>query len=285
MKATIRKPDWFKVPLSGDTGAEVKRLLKDLNLHTVCREAHCPNIGECFNQGTATFLVLGEICTRNCRFCAVKAGTPEAPDTEEPERIAHAVQKLKLKHCVITGVNRDDLPLGGAEYYALTVRYVREFNHYCKIEVLPGDFSGEMDALKIVLDANPDVFNHNLETIRRLTPIIRDQRASYDVSMRILQQAKIYKPEIKTKSGLLVGLGETFEELIEAMKDLRAIRCDGITIGQYIPPSAKHYPVKKYYHPDEFSELEFIGQNLGFSGVAASPLVRSSYHAGDFFKV
>ena len=284
MSVGYRKPDWFKVPLSDRFGAEVKRLLADLQLHTVCREAHCPNIGECFNRGTATFLILGEVCTRNCRFCAIQSGKPEAPDPEEPNRIAQAVKRLNLTHCVITGVNRDDLPRGGADYYAETVEKVKGLNPKTSVEVLPGDFDGSGEALKIVLDSNPDVFNHNLETVRRLTPLARDRRADYDISLNLLRMAKELRPDIKTKSGLLVGLGETTDEIIEAMYDLREVKCDGITLGQYIPPSSEHHPVEKYYTPEEFADFAGIARQLNFSGIASGPLVRSSYHAGDFFK-
>ena len=283
MKQIQRKPNWFKVSLSDGGGAEVKRMLNDLNLNTVCREARCPNLGECFNRGTATFLILGDICTRNCRFCAVESGIPLKPSPDEPQRVAEAVRRLKLRHCVITGVNRDDLPLGGAEYYAETVKRVREMNPAVTIEVLPGDFSGSYEALKLLLDSAPDVFNHNLETVERLTPVVRDHRADYRRSLEMLKKAKEYSPTLLTKSGILSGLGEILAEIIETLKDLRAVGCEGVTIGQYIPPSPEHFPVARYYHPDEFAEIERIARELGFTGVAAAPLVRSSYQAADFF--
>ncbi len=279
----IRKPDWFKAPLSDPAGLKVRRLLKELDLNTVCDQAHCPNIGECYNRGAATFLIMGEVCTRNCRFCAISSGVPLPLDPEEPLRVAQAVRKIRLRHCVITGVNRDDLPLGGAEHYAQTIRCVREYNPDTSVEVLPGDFSGSVEALETVLYAVPYVFNHNLETVERLTPLIRDPRADYRLSLRMLRLAKGIRPQVLTKSGIIIGLGETLEEIVDALEDLRQAGCDGVTIGQYIPPSPEHYPVKKFYRPEDFIELDRIARSMGFKGIASGPLVRSSYHAADFF--
>ena len=281
----IRKPEWFKVPLSDEKAMEVHRLMAKLDLHTVCRQAHCPNIGECFHNGTATFLILGDVCTRNCKFCDIKSGKPLAPNPEEPSRIAEAVKQLKLKHCVITGVNRDDLPWGGAHQYADTIEKVKEINPDTTVEALTGDFAGSMEALQFVLSADPDVFNHNIETVERLTPVVRDVRADYLTSLEILRLAAFERPDIRTKSGLLLGLGETHEEIIIALRDLRMVNCAGITIGQYIPPSSKHHPVEKYYTPEEFKEFENSAIEMGFSAVASGPLVRSSYHAATFFQV
>ena len=280
----LRKPYWFKVHLSDTTAFEVHKLMENLNLHTVCKEAHCPNIGECFGRRTAAFLILGDLCTRNCKFCAIKPGIPLPPDPQEPQRVAEAARRLNLKYCVITGVNRDDLPLGGAEHYAETIRQVKLINPGIEAEVLPGDFSGSKQAVRIVIDTEPKVFNHNLETVERLTPLIRDRRANYHTSLKILRIAKEIQPDILTKSGLIIGLGETEDEIISAFKDLRSVGCDGITIGQYIPPSKTHHPVAKYYTPEAFQALAGEAYNLGFRGVASAPLVRSSYRAGDFFR-
>lgn len=272
------------MPLSGSEAYRVHRLLDELQLHTVCRQARCPNIGECFNHGTATFLILGDTCTRSCRFCAINnEKNPPPPALDEPWRVAEAALNMKLKHCVITGVNRDDLPDGGAGHYAQTVRQVRRLNPGITIEILPGDFSGSIKALKLVLDSDPDIFNHNLETVERLAPVVRDRRANYRVSLEMLRRAKELRPAMKTKSGLMVGLGETFDEVIEAMADLRAVNCDGITIGQYIPPSPRHFPLDRYWTPEEFTRLGVKAREMGFSGVASAPLVRSSYNAAEFF--
>jgi len=279
----IRKPEWFKVQLFDADAFEVHRLMRELGLHTVCQEARCPNIGECFSRHTATFLILGDTCTRNCRFCAIKTGEPEPPDPAEPPRIAEAVKRMGLKYCVITGVNRDDLHLGGADYYAENIRQVKALNSGIRVEALPGDFSGSEEALKIVLEAEPYVFNHNIETVERLTPLIRDQRADYRTSLKMLRLAREHRPGIFTKSGMLIGLGETWEEILNAMKDLREADCGGVTIGQYIAPSREHNPVEKYYTPEEFKTLEIEAFKLGFKGVASGPLVRSSYRAADFF--
>ena len=279
----IRKPEWLKVQLSDADAFEVHRLMRELGLHTVCQEARCPNIGECFSHHTATFLILGDICTRNCRFCAIKTGEPALPDPDEPLRIAEAVKRMGLKYCVITGVNRDDLPLGGADYYAETIRQVKALNPGIRVEALSGDFSGSEEALKIVLEAEPYVFNHNIETVERLTSIIRDRRADYRTSLKLLRLAREYRPEMFTKSGALIGLGETWEEILSAMEDLREVDCDGVTIGQYIAPSTKHYQVDKYYTPEEFKTLEIEAYRMGFRGVAAGPLVRSSYRAMELF--
>ena len=283
MQITQRKPSWFKVPLSDKKALEVHRMMDEFNLHTVCREARCPNIGECFSRRTATFLILGDVCSRNCSFCTIKSGKPLPVDEDEPKRAAEAAKKLGLKHVVITGVNRDDLPLGGAEQYAKTVEALRKINADLVVEILPGDFGGEIEALEIILENPPDVFNHNLETVKRLTPLIRDRRADYATSLKVLKTAKEMLPGLLTKSGIILGLGEEFDEIIETMRDLREVDCDGITIGQYIAPSKEHHPVVKYYTPDEFRDLENVCRDMGFRGVASGPLVRSSYNAAGLF--
>lgn len=262
---------------------EIHRMMDELNLKTVCREAHCPNIGECFSRKTATFLILGDVCTRNCAFCMIKSGKPKPVDEQEPERIASAAGKMQLKHVVITGVNRDDLALGGAGQYAKTVHALRQIDPQLIIEILPGDFSGNIEALKLIMENPPDVFNHNVETVRRLTPLIRDRRADYTVSLKMLKTASELNPKILTKSGLILGLGEEWDEIIETLQDLRNVKCDGVTIGQYIAPSKRHHRVVKYYPPAEFGKLDKIARQMGFKGVASGPLVRSSYLASTLF--
>lgn len=274
-----KRPDWLKVRLpQGRSYGEIKELLRGLTLHSVCEEAHCPNIGECFESRTATFLILGRVCTRNCRFCAVESGRPTELDEREPERVAEAVKTLQLRHVVVTSVTRDDLDDGGAGIFAETVRQIRAAAPGCSVEVLIPDFKGSVSALETVVRACPDILNHNVETVVRLSRIVRPQ-ASYDRSVELLYQAKQIDRNTTTKSGLMVGLGETVEELLEAMHDMREAECDILTIGQYLSPSKRHVPVEKYYSPAEFERLRAEGERMGFGHVEAGPLVRSSYHA------
>jgi lipoic acid synthetase len=274
-----RKPPWLKVPFPG--GAQylrVKGLLRSSGLHTVCEEARCPNVGECFEGGTATFLILGDICTRACAFCAVNSGRPAGLDAAEPLRVARAASRLGLRHAVVTSVTRDDLPDGGASIFAATIRAIRRLSPGTSVEVLIPDFQGSRDALAAVMAARPDVLNHNLETVPRLYRRVRP-RAVYGRSLDLLARAKEMDGDVKTKSGLMVGLGEEREELLAVMADLVAVGCQVLTIGQYLQPTARHLPVARYYHPDEFAELAREGRRLGFRHVESGPLVRSSYHA------
>ncbi|MHC0038988.1 lipoyl synthase [Pseudoneobacillus sp. C159] len=278
----LRKPEWLKIKLNtNENYTGLKKMMREKNLHTVCEEARCPNIHECWAvRRTATFMILGDVCTRACRFCAVKTGLPNELDWAEPERVADSVSLMNLKHVVITAVARDDLKDGGAAVFAETVRAVRRKNPFTSIEVLPSDMGGIEENLKILMDAKPDILNHNIETVRRLTPRIR-ARAQYDRSLQFLQRAKMMQPTTPTKSSIMIGLGETKEEIIEAMDDLRANQVDIITIGQYLQPSKKHLKVEKYYTPAEFNELRDIAMTKGFSHCEAGPLVRSSYHADE----
>jgi lipoic acid synthetase len=281
------KPDWIRIRLGDPTNQNnVLKLIEGLNLHTVCQEARCPNIFECWSDRTATFMLGGDICTRHCGFCAVGKGVPMSLDPEEPKHVAEAVAHLNLAHTVITSVNRDDLPDGGAAHWAETIREVRASNPECKIEVLIPDFNGDEAALDTVLDAQPDVLNHNTETISRLYRRVRPD-AVYQQSLTLLQRAAARRDRARergerrmlTKSGIMVGLGETFEEVVELMKDLRAVSCDIMTIGQYLQPHARRLPVERYVTPEEFSQWREIGMNMGFHHVESSPLTRSSYHA------
>jgi lipoyl synthase len=277
------KPEWLKIRLGDPTNQNhVLQLIEGLNLHTVCQEARCPNIFECWSDRTATFMLGGDICTRHCGFCAVGKGAPAALDPLEPKHVAEAVAHLDLAHTVITSVNRDDLPDGGAAHWAETIRQVRALNPECKIEVLIPDFNGDEDALNTVLDAAPDVLNHNTETIARLYRRVRPD-AVYQQSLTLLERAAARRDResrgMLTKSGIMVGLGETFDEVVELMHDLRAVSCDIMTIGQYLQPHARRLPVERYVTPEEFAEWQRIGMTLGFSHVESSPLTRSSYHA------
>ncbi|WP_246945685.1 lipoyl synthase [Bacillus pinisoli] len=278
----VRKPDWLKIKLNtNENYTGLKKMMREKNLHTVCEEARCPNIHECWAvRKTATFMILGDVCTRACRFCAVKTGLPNELDWKEPERVADSVQLMGLKHAVITAVARDDLKDGGAAVFAETVRAVRRKNPFTSIEVLPSDMNGVYENLKMLMDAKPDILNHNIETVRRLSDRVR-ARAKYDRSLEFLRRAKEMQPEIPTKSSIMVGLGETKEDIIETMDDLRANNVDIMTIGQYLQPSKKHLKVQKYYHPDEFLELKEIALSKGFSHCESGPLVRSSYHADE----
>jgi lipoic acid synthetase len=252
--------------------------MRDLQLHTVCEEAQCPNIGECWNHGTATFMILGDVCTRSCSYCAVAHGRPAPVDTFEPERVAHAIHTLDLNYVVITSVDRDDLADGGAAIFAATIRETRARLPHCRIEVLIPDFQGNERALHTVLDARPDVLNHNTETVPRLYRMARSG-GRYQRTLELLERSRNYAADIPTKTGLMVGLGERREEVIDTLKDLRGVECQILTIGQYLRPTASHAPMVRYYHPDEFLELKSAALDLGFVHVEAGPLVRSSYHA------
>ncbi|HEX7055774.1 MAG TPA: lipoyl synthase [Bacilli bacterium] len=274
-----RKPDWLKIQLTkGENFKQLKQIMRGKTLHTVCEEAKCPNIHECWANRTATFMILGDTCTRNCRFCAVKSGLPNELDLAEPERVADAAVQMGLQHVVVTSVARDDLADGGASVFAKTIRAVRRKLPLCAVEVLIPDFGGSLDALKIVMDANPDVLNHNVETVERLSDRVRS-KAKYRRSLELLERAKMLKPHIPTKSSMMVGLGERLEEILQTMDDLRSINVDILTIGQYLQPTKEHLKIKKYYTPDEFKMLKEEGMKRGFSHVEAGPLVRSSYHA------
>jgi lipoic acid synthetase len=280
----LKKPPWLKKRLPPfEDLVKVKSILDATELHTVCEEARCPNLGECFSNGTATILILGRICTRNCGFCAVEHGVPAAPDEAEPERVAQAVKKMGLRYVVITSVTRDDLPDGGASSFAKTVRAIRSLDRKIKIEVLVPDFRGELSSLTMVLDEGPDVLNHNIETISRLYAEVRPQ-ADYKRSLNLLKRSKDNYPYILTKSGLMLGLGEIREEVIELLKDLRRVRCDFLTIGQYLQPRADRLPVVRYIPPEEFEEYKKIGEGTGFKSVASGPFVRSSFHASQMFE-
>ncbi len=278
-----RRPEWLRVRIPSGSGyLEIKRLLRSAELHTVCEEANCPNIGECFNQRTATFLILGSICTRGCRFCNVSKGETQPVDREEPERVAKAAQKMGLRHTVVTSVTRDDLPDGGAGMYAKTISSIRRYNPGSTIEVLIPDFAGDIDALRLVIREMPDIINHNIETIPRLYKRVRPG-AGYRRSLTLLEQVKKISPAIITKSGLMVGLGEEYNEIIDVMKDLREVGCEILTLGQYLSPGRQHLPVERFYHPEEFNELKTQGIELGFKYFESGPLVRSSYHAAKQF--
>ena len=279
-----KKPTWLvkRVPKTGKAEA-VSGLLSDLSLSTVCEEAHCPNQSECFGQGTATFLLLGPDCTRNCTFCAVNHAQPAPPDSTEPERIAEAVSKMKLTYCILTMVTRDDLPNGGAGHVAATITAVRKTSPQAHMEVLVSDFNGENRALDLVLNASPDVLNHNLETVPRLYPSVRPM-ADYHRSIRLLKKAHGFMPRIITKSGLMLGLGETKREVLNTMDDLLSAGCNTITLGQYLAPSGLHHPVVRYVPPEEFEELKEAAISRGFIGVASGPYVRSSYHGERLFQ-
>ncbi len=278
-KSPRRRPPWIKVRApSGETYQKVKDLMRSKDLHTVCEEAQCPNIGECWGSGTATFLMMGDTCTRSCGFCDIKTGRPSPLDWAEPNRIAQSVRAMNLRHVVITSVNRDDRPDGGAPIFAMVIRRIRQLQPGCSIEVLIPDFKGSEMALKIVMDAQPEILNHNVETVKRLFKKVQPQD-SYDWALDTLRNAKRMDPLVLTKSGIMLGLGETFEEVVETMQDLANIDVDILTIGQYLQPSRKHLPIERYYTPAEFDKLRDIGLEMGFKWVESGPLVRSSYHA------
>lgn len=274
-----RRPEWIRVRApSGDTFDNLKHLMRSKQLHTVCEEAHCPNIGECWGAGTATFLIMGDICTRSCGFCDIKTGRPLPLDWHEPERVAQAVRAMNLRHVVITSVNRDEREDGGAPIFALVIQRIRELQPGCTIEVLIPDFKGSAFALKIVMDARPEILNHNVETVPRLFKKVQPQD-QYEWALATLTNAKRMEPDVLTKSGIMVGLGESVDEIISVMSDLAACGVDILTIGQYLQPSKKHLPIDRYYRPDEFELLRQTGYDLGFKWVESGPLVRSSYHA------
>ena len=274
-----RKPAWLKVKAPGGPNyVALKNMMRDLKLHTVCEEAHCPNIGECWEHKAATFMILGDVCTRNCAYCAVAHGTPLALDAREPERLAAAVEQMGLRHVVITSVDRDDLPNGGAEVFAACISEIRRRLPDTSVEVLIPDFKGNPDALRIIVAARPDILNHNLETIARLYRIARPG-GRYQRALELLRNAKALDPALMTKSGLICGLGEEWDELLAAMRDVREQQVDILTLGQYLRPSDQHLPIARWYTPDEFAELKRFGMSLGFRHVESGPLVRSSYHA------
>lgn len=278
-----RLPDWFKQPTSDpELVNPVEGLLDELGLHTICESAHCPNIGRCFARQTATFLILGNVCTRNCRYCAVEKGRPLPVVREEPANLLQAVEKLNLKYVVITSVTRDDLPDGGASHFVETVNLIHRHRPDTLVEVLIPDFDGNPDALRALVTARPEVINHNVETVPRLFPQVR-ALADYERSLELLARVKDIDPAAITKSGLMVGLGETDEEIIGAMRDLRDVRCDLVTIGQYLAPSDKHQPIDRYLTPEEFERFAEIGREMGLAGVASAPLVRSSYKAAELY--
>jgi lipoic acid synthetase len=274
-----RKPAWLKVKAPGGANyAHVRRVMRDLRLHTVCEEAHCPNVGECWEHRAVTFIILGDLCTRNCAYCAVTHGTPLPADLEEPRRLAEAAAAMGLRYLVVTSVDRDDLPNGGAEQFAAVVAETRLRLPDASIELLIPDFKGSEGALRIVVESGPDILNHNLETVRRLYRLARPG-GRYDRAVELLARARAMDPAGVTKSGVMVGLGEDWDELVLAMRDLRGAGVDILTIGQYLRPSATHLPVARYYTPEEFAELGRLGREMGYRHVESGPLVRSSYHA------
>ena len=276
-----RLPDWFRVRAPGGPNyLDLRARFRSAALHTVCEEAHCPNIGDCWERRTATFMILGDTCTWRCHYCAVKTGRPDAVDMEEPRRLAATVQQMGLRYCVITSVTREDLPDGGASVFAECIRQIRTLLPDCRVEVLIPDFKGDDDALATVLDAAPDVLNHNIETVRRVFRTVRP-KGVYDRSLRLLRRAGELAGRIPTKSGMMVGLGETDEEIAETMGDLLENGCRLLTVGQYLRPSPVHFPLQRYYRPEEFDAIRDLGLRMGFRHVASGPLVRSSYHADE----
>ena len=274
-----RHPDWLKVKIGGgETYQQVKILLRSAKLHTICEEAKCPNIAECFGNGTAVFLILGNICTRHCRYCSVSHGLPKPLNTEEPREIAESVKTLKLRYVVVTSVTRDDLLDGGAGAFQETINEIRLINPEVRIEVLIPDFQGKKTSIETVVDAAPDVINHNIEVVENLFPQIRPQ-GDYQRSLQVLQTIKILDPDMKTKSGLMIGLGETYDQILSTLTDLKAMGVDFLTVGQYLQPTKQHASIQKYYTPKEFQALRSEALNLGFAHVESGPLVRSSYHA------
>jgi len=279
----VAKPEWLKINLGSVKGFQnIESILKELNLKTVCKEANCPNRAECYSSGTATFLIMGGICTRKCKFCNVKDGSPKELDIDEPKHLAEAVKKLKLNYVVVTSVTRDDLADGGANHFAEVIREIKKIDKDVRIEVLIPDLKGSEESLKTVLKAMPEVLNHNIETIPRLYNLVRPE-AEYNRSLDILKMSKIIDPTIKTKSGIMLGLGESREEVIEVFKDLRKNSCDLLTIGQYLRPSEEHYPMSEYVTPEEFEWYKQKAEEMDFEGVASGPLVRSSYKAWQLY--
>ncbi|MDA3893886.1 MAG: lipoyl synthase [Salinivirgaceae bacterium] len=274
-----RKPDWLKIKIpKAQAHKHVNGLVISKRLHTICESGNCPNAGDCWGRGTATFMILGDICTRSCKFCNVKIGKPHAVDTNEPTSVAESVKELSLKHCVITSVDRDDLPDGGASIWVDTIKEIKRLNTNTTIEVLIPDFDGNESLIQQIIDAKPEVISHNIETVERLTPEVRS-RAKYQTSLKVIEQ--IAQSGLVAKSGIMLGLGETENEILQSMNDLRKVNCKVLTLGQYLQPTRNHYPVKAYIHPDKFAEYKTIGLNKGFSYVESSPLVRSSYKANE----
>jgi lipoic acid synthetase len=277
--APLRRPDWIKVRApTGETVERLRGLMRSKSLHTVCEEAMCPNLGECWGSGTATFLMMGDTCTRSCGFCDVKTGRPAPLDWLEPERVARAVRSMKLRHAVITSVNRDEREDGGAPIFAMVIRRIRELQPGCSVEVLIPDFKGSIEALKIVMRARPEILNHNVETVPRLFKKVQPQDR-YEWARATLSNAKQLDAEVLTKSGIMLGLGETLDEVKDVMGNLRSWGVEILTLGQYLQPSKKHLPIERYYTPEEFAELKRFGGEIGFRWVESGPLVRSSYHA------
>jgi lipoic acid synthetase len=279
----LKKPPWLKkkIPPIQDL-KKIKSILTETELHTVCEEARCPNLGECFSQGTATILILGRICTRDCGFCAVEHGSPVPPDEAEPRHVAQAIKKMGLQYVVITSVTRDDLSDGGGSHFAKTIQAIREMDREIRIEVLVPDFKGDWNSLNRVLQEGPDVLNHNIETVRRLYVEVRPQ-ADYERSLNLLKRSKEMYPKIRTKSGFMLGLGESREEVLDLFQDLRTAKCDFLTIGQYLQPHANRLPVVRYIEPEEFEAYRKIGEEVGFKMVSSGPFVRSSFHASEMF--
>lgn len=281
----IPKPSWLKVRApSGENYLRIKEMLGELKLATVCQEARCPNIAECWSGGTATFMLMGEVCTRGCRFCNVKTGNPKGKiDNEEPEKVGFAIAQMGLEYVVITSVDRDDLPDQGAEHFARTIRTIRENDKKLIVEILTPDFRGNEAHIELLVKSGPHVFAHNIETVARLTPGVRDPRATYQQTLNVLSFIKKVDPTKYTKSSIMMGLGEEHLEVLQTLKDLRAVGCDIITFGQYLQPTKRHLKVERYVTPEEFAEWKIIAEGLGFLYVASGPLVRSSYRAGEFF--
>ena len=283
MAVYTRRPEWLKLSaLEPAIVNKATKLTRELNLHTVCESARCPNRTKCFSEGTATFMILGNVCTRNCTFCAVKHGDPKAPDPQEADHVVQAVDRLGLRYVVVTSVTRDDLPDGGAFQFAQTIRAIREYDSNIAVEVLVPDFRGSASALQTVVDAAPAVLNHNIETVPRLYHEARPQ-ARYRRSLELLKQAKLLDSSLLTKSGLMLGLGESRQEVIEVMVDLRQAGCDLLTVGQYLQPSLEHHQLVRYVHPEEFEEYQIMGEKLGFVSVVSGPLVRSSFRAAETY--
>ncbi len=275
--SSMRRPEWLRIKLGDNNNfSGLRTLVKEQRLNTVCESARCPNLGECWNRGTATFMILGNVCTRSCTFCNIDVGKPDEYDPHEAERVAESVKKLNLRHAVVTSVTRDDLSDGGAALFAATIRAIRQKKPGCTVEVLIPDMKGDTDDLDVILAARPDIFNHNLETVERLQRALRVQ-ATYKRSLFVLDYAG--KNGFVTKTGIMLGAGEEKDEIVQLMRDARAVDVDILTIGQYLPPSKQHFPIQRYYHPDEFAELKAIAMEQGFKHVEAGPLVRSSYHA------
>lgn len=281
MSGYVRRPEWLKLsPLDSGVLGPMRRLTLGLGLHTVCESAHCPNRTECFSRGTAAFMILGDTCTRHCTFCAVKKGRPQDPDPQEPQHVVEAINTLELSYVVVTSVTRDDLRDGGASHFARTVKAIHDYDRSIAVEVLIPDFGGSQSALEHVLSAQPAVLNHNLETVPRLYPEVRPQ-AEYRRSLEVLRRGRVLDDGVLTKSGIMLGLGESRQEVIELMADLRQAGCDALTIGQYLPPSVKHHELARYISPEEFVEYQNIGRDMGFVSVFSGPLVRSSFHAAE----